>query len=143
MDEEKLEAWRHGNHLYEKDESIRHKGKTFVCAQSHYGIDDTEPGVGSFWSPFWTMLEVAEFPEADMSAKLFFTADGFSSMEQIDFDRLSELVESGECDVRFTLTYPKCKPIRISRMELIDFEETELGPVARFLVLRDLTDEEE
>lgn len=138
------EAWRkHNTANYMEGDRVRHNGRKFVCRDDHYPAPLTEPAEGAFWTEFWDLIEDVKFPKADVSSKLYFIPSGPDSMEQIDIDQLAKLVESGECDVRFELKYPECRPIRIAQMELIDIEETPLGTVAHFLVLRDLTDEEE
>lgn len=141
------EAWReHNSANYMEGERVRHNGRKFVCRSDHYPAPLTEPAVGAFWTEFWDLIEDIKLPEVETSTKLFFAPKPVlagGKLEQIDIDQLAKLVESGECNVKFELKYPECKPIRIAQMELIDIEETPLGTVAHFLVLRDLTDEEE
>lgn len=141
------EAWRNNSgSYYEAGEFVRHKGHKFMCRLDHWSEDDSEPSVGRVWTVYWVLIEEVEFPIVDMSTQLVFAPKPVMAggeLEEVDIDRLAELVESGECKLKFELRYPECKPIRIADMELIDIEETELGTVAHFLVLRDLTDEEE
>ena len=119
-----------------------------MCRHYHWSEEDSEPAVGRVWTMYWDLIEenpkpapiIIENPEP--KAKLFIGVAGTTPTE-VNIGDLAELIAKGDCEIHFEVRQP-CKPIRIADMELLEFEEMEDGTArAHFLILRDLTDEEE
>lgn len=147
------QAWRNSpskemTFFYQKGEYVRHQGHKFVCRIEHSAHKATEPGVSERWFQYWDLIEenpkpaptIIENPEP--KAKLFIGVAGTTPTE-VNIGDLAELIAKGDCEIHFEVRQP-CKPIKIMDMELLEFEEMEDGTArAHFLLLRDLTDEEE